>query len=164
MAGVSETCNHVVTALFRVEAAVCSGLTNPSCASSASEWLLCRKDIESTKNKDLNFDREDFAHRVKKKRPLVDSPKKTFKPLSKSNKKPLPLIHFTSALEEIAPNSILSTSVPKPKINFFREIITEWAGETDVGVRSIESLVKLSKTKKKFLKNLELLSIKKLKY
>ena len=147
-----------------METAVCSGLTNPSCASSANEWLLCTKDIESTKNKDLNFDREDFVHRVKKKIPLEDSPKKTFKPLSKSNKKPLPLIHFTSALEEIAPNSILSTSVPKPKINFFREIITGWAGETDVGVTSIESLVKLSKTKKKFLKNLELLSIKKLKY
>lgn len=31
MAGMSETCNHVAALLFRVEAAVCCGLTNPSC-------------------------------------------------------------------------------------------------------------------------------------
>ena len=60
-------------------------------------------------------------------------------------KDPLPLIDFASALEEILPNSIPFTAVPSPKIDFVREIITEWAGETDVEVTSIESLIKTLK-------------------
>ena len=84
-----ETCNHVAAAMFRVEAVVRTGLTNPSCTSSANEWLPCRKDIEPTKIKDLNFDREDFAHRAKKERPLAASPTKKINQLAKSDKKPL---------------------------------------------------------------------------
>ena len=70
-----------------------------SCTISANEWLPCRQDIEPTKIKDLNFDREDFAQRGKKERPLVVSPKEKFNPLVKSDKKPLSLIDFASALE-----------------------------------------------------------------
>ena len=62
-----EKCNHVAAAIFRVKAAVHTGLTNPSCISSENEWLPCRKEIEPIKIKDLNFDREDFAQRGKKK-------------------------------------------------------------------------------------------------
>ena len=91
-------------AMFLVEAAVRTGLTNPSCTSSESKWLLCRKDIEHSM--------------IKNKRPLVAGPKKKFNPLAKSDKKPLSLIGFTSALEEIAPNGILFTAVPEPKIDF----------------------------------------------
>ena len=58
--------------------------------------------------------------------------------------------------------SIHFTAVSKLKIDFVREIITEWAGETDVEVTSIESLLKLSKTKVEFLENLDLLSIEKI--
>ena len=75
--------------MFRKEAAVCTGLRNPSCTSSANEWLPCRKDIEATKIKDLNFDREDFEQRDKKKKLLIASPKKKFNLLAKSYKKPL---------------------------------------------------------------------------
>ena len=120
-----ETCNHVAAAMFRVEAAVRTGLTNPSCTSSPNQWLPCRKDIEPTKIKDLNFDRQDFAKRGKKKRPIAASAKKKFNPLAKSDKKLLSLIDFASALEEIVANSILFTAVLKPKIDFVREIITE---------------------------------------
>ena len=72
------------------------------------------------------------------------------------------MTNFASALEEIVPNSILSTAVPKPKINFLQKIITEWAGETDAEVTGIEGLIQLSKTKVKFLENLDLLSIEKI--
>ena len=147
-----KLCNHVAAAMFRVEAAVRTGLTNPSCTSSANEYLPCRKDIKPTKIKDLNFDREDFAQRGKKKRSLVASPKKKFNPLAKSDKKPLSLIDFASVLEDIVPNSILFTALPKPKIDFVQEIITEWTGENDVEVTSIESCIKLSKTKVDLLK------------
>ena len=67
----SETCNHVAPAMVRMEAAVHTGLTNLSCVSSANEWLPCTKDIEPTKIKDLNFDRENFVQCGKKKRPFV---------------------------------------------------------------------------------------------
>ena len=56
-------CNHVAASEYRVEAAVRTGLTNPSYTSSANEWLPCRKDIEPTKVKGLSFDGEDFAQR-----------------------------------------------------------------------------------------------------
>ena len=148
--------------MFRVETAVRTALTNPSCTSSANEWLLCKNDIEPTKIKDSDFDREDFAQRGKTKRPLVASPKKKISPLAKSDKKPLSLVDFASALEETTLKSILFTAVPKPKIDFVREIITEWIGETDLEVRIFESFITLSKTKLEFLENLYLLSIEKI--
>ena len=73
--------------MFRVEAAVSTGLTNPSCTSSANEWLPCRKDIEPTKIEDLNFNREDFAEHGKKERPLVATAKKILNQSAKSDKK-----------------------------------------------------------------------------
>ena len=139
--------------MFQVEAAVRTSLTNLSCTSSAKEWLSSRKHTEPTKIKNLNFDREDFAQRGKNKRPLVASPKKKINPLDKSDKKPLPLIDLASPLEEIVPDSIIFTSVSKPKIDFVREIITEWVAETDVELTNIESLIKLSKTKVECVEN-----------
>ena len=126
MAGMGETCNHVAAAMFRIEAAVRTGLTNPSCTSSANEWLPCRKNVEQPlKLKDINFSREVFAERGKKKRALVASPKKKFDPLANCDKKPLSLFDVAAALEDIAPDSILFTAVPKPEIDFVREIIKE---------------------------------------
>ena len=60
-----ERCNHVAAAKFRVEAAVCPGLTNPSCTSSANK---CKKDIKSTKIKGLNLDIEKILHSVVKRK------------------------------------------------------------------------------------------------
>ena len=57
---------------------------------------------------------------------------------------------------------MLFTAIPKPKINFVREIITEWDGETDVEVTSIESLIKFLNIKVEFLENLDLLSVEKI--
>ena len=59
-------------------------------------------------------------------------------------------------------NSILFTAVLKPKNDFVREIITDWAGEIAVEVTSIESLIKYSKTKVAFQKKLHILSIEKI--
>ena len=73
----------------------------------------------------------------------------------------MPLIDFASALEQIVSNSILFTASLKPKIDFVREIITDWAGDIAVEVKSIESLTKYSKTKVAFQKNLHILSIEK---
>ena len=39
MAGLGATCNHVAAALFRLEAAMRYGLSNPACTSKPCEWL-----------------------------------------------------------------------------------------------------------------------------
>ena len=74
----------------------------------------------------------------------------------------MPLIDFASALEEIVSNSILFTASLKPKIDFVRKIIIDWAGDIAIEVTSIESLTKYSKTKVAFQKNLHILSIEKI--
>ena len=66
MTGIGETCNHVAAAMYCFEAAVRIGLTNPACASNASEWLPNRKTIEPKKIKDLDFSQEDFGQSEKK--------------------------------------------------------------------------------------------------
>ena len=71
-----EMYNRVAAAMFRVEAAVRTCLTNPSSTNSGNECQPCRKDIKPAKIKDLSFDGEDFAERRKEKRPLIASPSK----------------------------------------------------------------------------------------
>ena len=123
MAGMSETCNHVAAAMFRIEAAVRLGLTNPACTtSSANKWLPCHKEVAPVKMKNLNFNREDFGQRGKKKRSLVSTPKKVFNPVKDTNIKLLTLSGIAKALEEVAPQSIIFTAVPKPKVDFVREV------------------------------------------
>ena len=46
MAGMSATCNHVAALLFRVEAAVRYGLTNPSCTAKSCECLPNRQEVD----------------------------------------------------------------------------------------------------------------------
>ena len=36
----SQTCNHVAAMLFRVDAAVLAGWTNPTCTSQKAEWVV----------------------------------------------------------------------------------------------------------------------------
>ena len=112
MAGMSQTCNHVAAAMFRIEAGVRYGLTNPACTSLPSVWLPNRKTVSWKKVKDMDFSREDFAQRGKVKRPLVPSPRKNYNPLADNNKKLLSLVEIASALEEEAPLSIVHQAVP----------------------------------------------------
>ena len=62
-----EKCNHVAAAMYRVEAAVWIGLTNPACTSNANEWLPNQKTIEPKKTKDLDFSIEAFGQRGKER-------------------------------------------------------------------------------------------------
>ena len=63
MADMGQPCNNVAAAMYRIEAAVRNGLTNPSCASEANQWLSNNKDVQLMKVKDMNFGREDFCQR-----------------------------------------------------------------------------------------------------
>ena len=66
MAVMGETCNHVASAMYCVEAAVQISLTNPVCRSNANEWLLNRETTEPKKIKDLDFSWKDFGQKGKK--------------------------------------------------------------------------------------------------
>ena len=80
MAGISQTCNHIAAALFRIEAAVRMGLSNPSCTSKPCEWLPNNKDVQPLKVTDLKLVRGDFGRRGKSKKMLNSSPKKKYDP------------------------------------------------------------------------------------
>ena len=88
MAGMSQSCNHVAALLFRVEAAVRLGLTNPSCTTKPCEWLPNRKIVKPVKIKDMNLKRDDFGNRGEK---CIDNTKNFFNPLDMSTFKPLKL-------------------------------------------------------------------------
>ena len=94
---------------------------------------------------------------VKRKDPLYPVQKK-IQPVSQIGLKTIVIIDYSSALEEIVPNSLLFTAAPKPNTNFAQETIKAWTGETDAEVRSTESCQKLSKTKMELPKNLDILS------
>ena len=49
MAGMGQSCNHVAAALFRIEAMVRLGLTDPACTSKPNEWLPPKRDVKPTK-------------------------------------------------------------------------------------------------------------------
>ena len=70
-----QSFNHVAAAMYRIEAAVRNGLNNPSCTSTANQWLPNHKDVQPMKVKDMNFGCEHFCQRGKKKRPFVSTPK-----------------------------------------------------------------------------------------
>ena len=76
MAGMGQSCNHIAAAIYRIEAAVRNGLTNPSCTSTANQWPPNHKNVQPMNVKDMNFGREDFCQRGKKKRTFVSTPKK----------------------------------------------------------------------------------------
>lgn len=153
MAGMSQACNHVASALFRIEAAVRLGLTNPSCTSLSSEWLPNRKKVTWMKVKDMDFSREDFGQRGKKKRPLVSSPRKNYNPLIDNKKKLLSLVEIAAALEQVAPLSIVHQAVPVPEIDFVREIVTNTSKKPE-NLLSVDDILLLSDSKAAFYDNL----------
>ena len=117
VAGMSQTCNHVAAAMYRIEAAVRNGLTNPACTSKPSEWLPNRTEVVPMKVKDIDFSREDFAAKGKKKRPFKSEARKLYNPV-RATVKALQLKDVAEALEDIAPDSIIFTAVPKAETDF----------------------------------------------
>ena len=71
----------------------------------------------------MNFNREDFGQRDKKKRSLLSTPNKFFNPVEDTNIKLLSLSDIATAIEDVAPESTVFTAVPKPKVDFLKEIL-----------------------------------------
>ena len=153
MAGMSSTCNHVAAALFRVEAAMRLGLTNPACTTKACEWLPNRKDVQPVKIKDLNFNRDDFAKRGKKRKKMLSTPKRNYNPLINNNQKTLTFLDIATALEKVTPDSVLSTALLKPKIDFVREVVS--MREISSDVTSIDDIILMSHSVEEFFANIK---------
>ena len=84
MAGMSQICNHIVAALFRIESAVRNGLTNPACTSKPNQWLPGGKSVGDipANIKDLKFERDNFGTRGKKKENVDHLEKRNFQPIN----------------------------------------------------------------------------------
>jgi len=116
MAGLSQTCNHVVAALFRIEAVSRMGLNNPSCTSKPCQWLPSNKLVKPMKIKDLKLKRSSLGGSTRKKE-LNCSPKKNFDPLEHVDYR-LNLQDMAKSLETVCDRSecILFTALPKPEL------------------------------------------------
>ena len=114
MAGLSQTCNHIVAALFRIEAVTRMGLNNPSCTSKPCQWLPNNKAVKPIKIKDLKLKRSTLCGTGKKKGELNCSPKKDFDPLKHIDYR-LNLQDMAKSLETVCGRSecILFTALPK---------------------------------------------------
>ena len=144
---------YQVSCMFRVEVAVRNGLKNPSCTSSSNEWLLCRTEVEPSKIKNLNFNREGFGDRGKQKRSLISTLKKYFQPLTSCSRKLLNLNDFADALKTIAPNSIVHTAVPQQEIDFEVKSVT-----LECNIKSftnVSDIIEMSGSNSIFFENLK---------
>ena len=65
MAGMSQTCNHVAAALFRIEAACRMGLNNPPCTSKLCAWLPNNQSVKPVKISDLKLESDNFGKKRK---------------------------------------------------------------------------------------------------
>ncbi len=118
MAGLSQTCNHVAAALFRIEAASRMGLNNPSCTSLPCQWLPNNKLVKNIKIKDLKLARSDFGRRGKKRTEINSSPKKAYKANSNNNHS-LSLGDIVSALNSECSEtpSIINSAVTNDQVS-----------------------------------------------
>ena len=84
------------------------------------------------KVKDMNFGREGFCQRGKKK------PKKTYNPLSEQgNMKMLTLIDFVEGLRDVCPESILFSAIPKPDVDFITDLVKQQTDEVPENLCSV---------------------------
>ena len=66
--GFSFCCNHVVTALYKIEYANEKGLTNPTCTEQLCSWNSSLKEITPRKIKDMVISKRNQQNQNKKKR------------------------------------------------------------------------------------------------
>ena len=100
VAGIGQTCNRVAAALFRIEATVHMGFSNPSCTSTTCEWLPNDTQVKSEKIKDLKLAYGNFERPREKPKELNLSPKKMYNP-TMNFEKSLTLTDICTALKSV---------------------------------------------------------------
>ena len=82
------------------------------------------KNYRAEKDKRFRIQTRRFWPERKKKRKLVAPPKRRFDPLKNCDLKPLSMKDFAEGINKVSSQSILHTAVPKPKMDFVRELIS----------------------------------------
>ena len=78
----------------------------------------------------INFGREGFCQRGKKKQPFMSTQKKKYNPLSEQgDMKMLILNDFAECLKDVCPESILFSSFPKPDFDFVTHLVMQQTHE-----------------------------------
>ncbi|KAL5021765.1 hypothetical protein ScPMuIL_000920 [Solemya velum] len=83
-AGMLGSCNHIAGMLFRVEAAVKTGMTKPTCTSQISTWNVPSKKItmKPLRVSDASWTKDHYKKTGSSRKPSLDA-KKSFTPLTK---------------------------------------------------------------------------------
>ena len=80
-AGNSQSCNHVMALLYKVEHAVSMGFANPSCTSVPCRWNDCTfREVEPKKIRDLKIRADSHNNTNQERREINSDLKKTFDP------------------------------------------------------------------------------------
>ena len=80
-AGYSQSCNHVMALLYKVEHAVSMGFTNPSCTSVPCRWNdRTFREVEPKKIRDLKIRTDSHNNTNQERREINSDLKKTFDP------------------------------------------------------------------------------------
>ena len=107
------------------------------------------------KVKDMNFGREDFCLRGKKKRSFVSTPKKKYNPLGEQGgMKMLTLNYFAESLRDVCPESILFSAVPKPGVDFVTDLVKQQTDEVSENLCSVYERIRKSANVEDFFANL----------
>lgn len=146
MAGMSQTCNHVAAALFRIESACRMGLNNPPCTSKACAWLPNNQPVKPMKISDLKLGRDNFGKKRKTTAQLNSSKKRKFNPIAKSNYK-LSITDIADAVKSVCKDSescLLLTILPKMNTDLSTSTLS-------TPVKSMSSILLTSNSEKEFL-------------
>ena len=126
MAGMSQTCNHVAAALFRIQSACRMGLNNPSCTAKVCAWLPNNESVKPVKVSDLQLESDNFGKKRKTTAELNSSKKIKFNPIAKTTYK-LSITNIAVAVKSVCrdpesyllltilPNMNTDSSPPTPK-------------------------------------------------
>ena len=126
-----QSCNHVAAAMYRIEAAVRNGLTNPFCTSAANQWLPNHKDVKTT---------------------ICVDTKEKYNPLSEQgDMKKLTLNDFAESVRDVCPESILFSAVPKPDVDFVADLLKQQSDEVPENLCSVYEWISKSANVEDFL-------------
>ena len=84
---------------------------------------------------------------------MLSTPKRNYNPLINNNQKTLTFLDIATALEKVTPDSVLSTALLKPKIDFVREVVSMREISTDI--TSIDDIILMSHSVEEFFANIK---------
>eukprot|EP00111_Clytia_hemisphaerica_P001069 TCONS_00003065-protein len=158
MGGMISTCNHVSAALFRLETALRLGLSNPACTATPNDWLPNRSEVTPCKISNMNLNRDDIRKRGKKQqRKLLATSKKNYKPICDDNDDGGKILNFNSVIDSLGDmvyGTTLCMAIPKPEIDFVREVISKKPVIENPPI-SVDDVLMMSQSKKVFFENLK---------